>query len=65
MHNWLCCKVPHIINNIRDFIKTVKSFIKSLFAFIKRDRTIIKAVEKVGFTNKRLLLEERLRRRRW
>ena len=35
MHNWLCCKVPHIINNIRDFIKTVKSFIKSLLFFIK------------------------------
>ena len=30
MHNSLCCKVSHIINNIRGFIKTVKSFIKSL-----------------------------------
>ena len=35
MHNWLCCKVSHIINNIRGFIKTVKSFIKSLLFFIK------------------------------
>ena len=35
MHNWLCCKVPYIIKNIRDFIKTVKSFIKSLLFFIK------------------------------
>ena len=24
MHNWLCCKVPHSINNIRGFIKTIE-----------------------------------------
>ena len=34
MHNWLCGKVWHIINIIRDFIKSVKSFIKSLLFFI-------------------------------
>ena len=65
MHNWLCCKAPHIINNKRDFIKSIKSFIKPLLTFIKRYRRFIKTVEKVDFADKRLLLEERLRHRRW
>lgn len=33
MHNWLCCKVPHIINNIRDFIKTVRNADLTIFAY--------------------------------
>ena len=60
-----CYTVLHIINSIRDFIKSVKSFIESLFVFTKSCRRFIKTVEIVGFTSKRLLLEERLRRRRW
>ncbi len=65
MHNWLCCKVSHIINNIRGFIKTVKSFIKSLLLFMKKRKRFIKAIEKLDFKDKRPLLEERLRCRRW